>query len=60
MLADLSGLDRDEFVRHVYVHFDEAAVAHLFGVASGMDSMILGESQILGQVREALHSAQAE
>jgi glutamyl-tRNA reductase len=60
MLAEQSGLDRDEFVRHVYVHFDEAAVAHLFGVASGMDSMILGESQILGQVREALHSAQAE
>jgi glutamyl-tRNA reductase len=60
LLAEQSGLDRDEFVRHVYVHFDEAAVAHLFGVASGMDSMILGESQILGQVREALHSAQAE
>ncbi|MCD9200063.1 glutamyl-tRNA reductase [Aeromicrobium wangtongii] len=60
LLAELSGLDRDEFVRHVYVHFDEAAVAHLFGVAAGMDSMILGESQILGQVRDALHSAQAE
>jgi glutamyl-tRNA reductase len=60
LLAELSGLDRDEFVQHVYVHFDEAAVAHLFGVASGMDSMILGESQILGQVREALHTAQAE
>jgi len=60
LLAELSGLDRDDFVRNVYVHFDEAAVAHLFGVASGMDSMILGESQILGQVREALHSAQAE
>jgi len=60
LLAELSGLGRDEFVRHVYVHFDEAAVAHLFGVAAGMDSMILGESQILGQVREALHSAQAE
>jgi glutamyl-tRNA reductase len=60
LLAEQSGLDRDEFVRHVYVHFDEAAVAHLFGVASGMDSMILGESQILGLVREALHSALAE
>jgi glutamyl-tRNA reductase len=60
LLAELSRLDRDEFVRHVYVHFDEAAVAHLFGVAAGMDSMILGESQILGQVREALHTAQAE
>lgn len=60
LLAEQSGLDRDNFVRHVYVHFDEAAVAHLFGVAAGMDSMILGESQILGQVRAALHSAQAE
>ncbi|MEJ7634605.1 glutamyl-tRNA reductase [Aeromicrobium sp.] len=60
LLAEHSGLDRDDFVRHVYVHFDEAAVAHLFGVAAGMDSMILGESQILGQVRDALHSAQAE
>lgn len=60
ILAEHSGLDRDDFVRHVYVHFDEAAVAHLFGVAAGMDSMILGESQILGQVRDALHSAQAE
>ncbi|MET1039066.1 MAG: glutamyl-tRNA reductase [Aeromicrobium sp.] len=60
LLAEHSGLDRDDFVRHVYVHFDEAAVAHLFGVAAGMDSMILGESQILGQVRESLHSAQAE
>jgi glutamyl-tRNA reductase len=60
LLAEHSGLDRDDFIRHIYVHYDEAAVAHLFGVASGMDSMILGESQILGQVREALHSAQAE
>ncbi len=60
LLAEKSGLDRDDFVRHVYVHYDEAAVAHLFGVAAGMDSMILGESQILGQVRDALHSAQAE
>jgi glutamyl-tRNA reductase len=60
LLAEHSGLDRDDFVRHVYVHFDEAAVAHLFGVAAGMDSMILGESQILGQVRDSLHSAQAE
>jgi glutamyl-tRNA reductase len=60
LLAEQSGLDRDDFVRHVYVHFDEAAVAHLFGVAAGMDSMILGESQILGQVRDSLHSAQAE
>ncbi|MGA8987919.1 glutamyl-tRNA reductase [Aeromicrobium sp.] len=60
LLAEHSGLEREDFVRHVYVHFDESAVAHLFGVAAGMDSMILGESQILGQVRDALHGAQAE
>ncbi|WP_293782133.1 glutamyl-tRNA reductase [uncultured Aeromicrobium sp.] len=60
LLAEHAGLLRDEFVRNVYVHYDEAAVAHLFGVASGMDSMILGESQILGQVRDALQQAQAE
>ncbi|WP_332645035.1 glutamyl-tRNA reductase [Aeromicrobium sp.] len=60
LLAEHADLDRDEFVRHVYVHFDEAAVAHVFGVAAGMDSMILGESQILGQVRDALLTAQAE
>ncbi len=60
LLAEHSGLDRDDFVRHVYVHFDEAAVAHLFGVAAGMDSMILGESQILGQVRDALMTSQTE
>lgn len=60
LLAEHADLGRDEFVKHVYVHYDEAAVAHLFGVAAGMDSMILGESQILGQVRDALHGAQAE
>jgi len=60
LLAEHAGLDRDEFVRHVYVHYDEAVVAHLFAVASGLDSMIHGESQILGQVRDALQVSQAE
>jgi glutamyl-tRNA reductase len=60
LLAEHADLGREELVRHVYVHYDESAVAHLFGVAAGMDSMILGESQILGQVRDALHRAQAE
>lgn len=60
LLAEHAELDREQLVRHVYVHYDDAAVAHLFAVASGLDSMILGESQILGQVRDALHSAQAE
>ncbi len=60
LLAEHAALDRDQLVQNVYVHYDDSAVAHLFAVAAGLDSMILGESQILGQVREALHSAQAE
>ncbi|EFQ82246.1 glutamyl-tRNA reductase [Aeromicrobium marinum DSM 15272] len=60
LFAEHAGLDRDELVQHLYVHYDDAAVAHLFGVAAGMDSMILGESQILGQVRQSLQTAQAE
>lgn len=60
LLAEHSGIDRDDLVRHAYVHYDDSAVAHLFSVASGLDSMILGESQILGQVRQALHTGQAE
>lgn len=60
LLAERTGLDLAELARHVYVHYDDAAVAHLFGVAAGLDSMILGESQILGQVRDALSAAQAE
>lgn len=60
MFAEHAGLPREDLVPHLYVHYDDAAVAHLFGVAAGLDSMILGESQILGQVRLALQSAQAE
>ena len=60
LFADHAGLGREELVHHLYVHYDDAAVAHLFSVAAGLDSMILGESQILGQVRLSLQSAQAE
>ncbi len=60
LFAEHAGLTREELVHHLYVHYDDAAVAHLFSVAAGMDSMILGESQILGQVRQSLQSAQAE
>jgi glutamyl-tRNA reductase len=60
LLAEHAHLDRDELVSHVYVHYDDSAVAHLFAVAAGLDSMVIGESQILGQVRDALQSGQSE
>ncbi len=60
MLADQGNLPRETFIKHAYVHYDDAAVAHLFSVATGLDSMVVGESQILGQVRTALQGAQAE
>ena len=48
----------DLLVPHLYVHYDDAAVSHLFHVGSGLDSMVVGESQILGQAREALRVGQ--
>jgi glutamyl-tRNA reductase len=58
LLAAHAGRPPAEVVPHLYVHFDEGAVAHLFAVAAGLDSMVVGESQILGQVREALRRGQ--
>ena len=43
---------------HLYVHYDDGAVSHLFHVAAGLDSMVVGEGQILGQTREALRIGQ--
>lgn len=58
--ADSSGVDPDEFSDLLYTYHDDAAVAHLFGVAAGLDSMIIGEGEILGQVREAWNAAERE
>ena len=57
-LAKTAGVPVDELVAHVYVHYDERAVHHIFTVSAGLDSMVVGEQQILGQVRQALRSAQ--
>jgi glutamyl-tRNA reductase len=49
----------DALAEHLYVRYDDAAVAHAFTVACGLDSMAVGEAQILGQMRDALGGAQA-
>jgi glutamyl-tRNA reductase len=56
-LADLRGLKPEEFQSHLYEHSEQGVVTHLFEVASSLDSMVLGETQILAQVREAYDEA---
>jgi glutamyl-tRNA reductase len=58
--CDLARLDADELHPHLYSQHDDAAVTHLFEVAAGLDSAVLGESEILGQVRAAWELAQEE
>jgi glutamyl-tRNA reductase len=53
-------IPRKEFNSHLYVYENDRAVEHLFRVTSGLDSMIIGETQILGQVRDAFLLAQEE
>jgi glutamyl-tRNA reductase len=53
VLARHAGLAVSDLSEHLYVHFAEAAAEHIFSVASGLDSMVVGESQILGQLRSA-------
>ncbi|MEX0753573.1 MAG: glutamyl-tRNA reductase [Actinomycetota bacterium] len=60
LLCESREIDPDELAEPLYSHFDEHAAEHLFAVAGGLDSMVLGEPQIHAQVREALRRAQAE
>lgn len=60
ILTDHAGLPLRELTRHAYVYYSEAAVEHLFAVASGLDSLVVGEQQILGQIRGAYGSADAQ
>ena len=59
-LCELGGLDVDELAPHLFSQHDEAAVAHLFEVAAGLDSAVLGEGEILGQIRTAWQVAKEE
>jgi len=52
-LCETSGLSADDITPHLYSQFDDDAVVHLFEVAAGIDSAVLGETEIVGQVRDA-------
>ncbi|MFC7326385.1 glutamyl-tRNA reductase [Marinactinospora rubrisoli] len=58
LLSWHTGVALADLTRHLYVHYEERAVQHLFSVACGLDSMVVGEGQILGQVRAAVKEAQ--
>ena len=57
---DFLGIDRRDLAGHLYVHREDAAVRHVMRVASGLDSMVLGEPQILGQLKQAHGLARRE
>src|SRR6516165_10217039 len=57
LLARHAAIPLAELTPHLYVHYEDRAVQHLLSVACGLDSMVIGEGQILGQVRQALRLA---
>ncbi|WGL52917.1 glutamyl-tRNA reductase [Nocardioides sp. BP30] len=58
LLVERAGVRVEDVLPHLYVHYDDGAVSHLFKVAAGLDSMAVGEGQILGQTRAALQLGQ--
>ncbi|MCX4558828.1 glutamyl-tRNA reductase [Streptomyces sp. GTA36] len=58
LLAQHSGVGLEELTPYLYVHYEDRAVHHFFSVACGLDSMVVGEGQILGQIKDALATAQ--
>ena len=60
LLSRYSGIPTQELTGHLYVHYEDRAVKHLLNVAAGLDSMVVGEGQILGQVRTALNTAREQ
>jgi glutamyl-tRNA reductase len=59
-LTEFHEVHAGQLADYLYVHYEDRAVRHLFSVASGIDSMVVGEAQILGQVRGAFQAAQAQ
>lgn len=57
-LQNQTGLSEAELLPHIYVYHHESAIKHLFSVASGLDSMLIGEFEVLGQVNRALEAAE--
>ncbi|MFC9971354.1 glutamyl-tRNA reductase [Spirillospora sp. NPDC127200] len=60
LLALHTGVPLDDLSQHLYVHYEERAIQHAFAVACGLESMVVGEGQILGQIRAAFKLGQDE
>ncbi|MET8578068.1 glutamyl-tRNA reductase [Streptomyces sp. NPDC005012] len=58
LLARHSGVGLEELTPYLYVHYEDRAVHHLYSVACGLDSMVVGEGQILAQIKDSLAQAQ--
>jgi glutamyl-tRNA reductase len=60
LVVERTGVSLDDLTAHLYVHYEDRAVQHLFEVAAGLDSMVVGEHQILGQLRDAAQVARED